>query len=117
MDDRITVYEKTTCSTCRSLVKLLQENGIEFDEVDYMIEPIPTAKLKELLRKAKLRPRDVLRTKENTYRELNLADTALTDDQILDAIAKHPELLQRPIVEKGEHAVLARPPEKVLEIL
>jgi arsenate reductase len=113
----ITVYENPVCTTCRSLVMLLQENGVDFDRVDYMIDPIPTPKLKELLRKAKLEPRAVLRTKEAAYRELNLADLSITDEQILGAIANHPELLQRPIVEKGDRAVLARPPEKVLEIL
>lgn len=116
-DETITVYEQPTCTTCRSLVKLLQDHGVDFDRVDYMIDPIPTPKLKELLRKAKLKPRDVLRTKEAAYRELNLADTSVSDEQILAAIADHPELLQRPIVEKGDRAVLARPPEKVRDIL
>jgi arsenate reductase len=116
-DERITVYEKTTCTTCSSLVKLLQDHGVDFDRVDYMIDPIPIPKLKDLLRKARLQPRDVLRTTEPVYRDLNLADASLSDDRILAAIADHPELLQRPIVEKGDRAVLARPPEKVREIL
>jgi arsenate reductase len=62
-------------------------------------------------------PREVLRTKERAYRDLSLGRSGITDSEILDAIAKHPELLQRPIVEKGDRALLARPAERVREIL
>ncbi len=62
-------------------------------------------------------PRELLRTKERAYRELSLGRSAIKDSEILDAIAKHPELLQRPIVEKGDRALLARPAERVREIL
>ena len=86
---------------------------MEFERVDYMIDPLPKAKLQELLAKMNVRPRELLRTKEAAYRELGLASDAVTDDQVLDAMAAHPELVQRPIVEKGERAVLARPAERV----
>ena len=112
-DERITVYEKTTCSTCRDLVRLLNENGVEFERVDYMIDPLPKTKLQELLAKMNMRPRELLRTNEAAYRDLGLASDAVTDEQILDAMVSHPELVQRPIVEKGERAVLARPVERV----
>ena len=111
----LTVYEKPTCTTCRSLATLLTEQGIDFERVNYHVEPLPEEKIRELLRKAGLRPADALRRKEPLVRELALESKA--DDEILAAMAEHPELLQRPIVERGDRAVLARPVERVLELL
>ena len=109
----ITVYEKPTCTTCRNLARLLAERGIDFERVDYFIDPLPAARLRELLKKAGLRPRDVVRMKEPGASELSLDD----DESTLQALVQRPELLQRPIVERGERAVLARPVENVLELL
>jgi len=116
-DERLRIYEKPTCTTCRTVVRLLREGGVEFDRIDYTIDPIPRPKLEELLGKMGMRPRDLLRTREKVYRELGLADTELSDDALLDAMAEHPELVQRPILERGPRAVLARPPERASEIL
>ena|SRR5687767_13252256 len=115
MSEKLTVYEKPTCTTCRNLAMLLQEKGYEFDRINYFIDPIGRPKLEELLRKMKAKPRDIMRLKEAKYHELALDDA--TDDELLNALVQYPELVQRPIVEKGDRAVLARPPEKVLEIL
>jgi arsenate reductase len=109
----LTVYEKPTCTTCRRLAALLTERGIDFDRVDYIIDPLTESQLRRLLEKARLRPRDVVRMKENGARELALDD----DEATLKALVARPELLQRPIVEQGDRAVLARPPENVLELL
>lgn len=109
----ITVYEKPTCTTCRRLSTLLSERGIDFERVDYFIDPLGEDQLRALLAKAGLRPRDVVRMKEPGARELPLDD----DEATLQALVERPELLQRPIVERGERAVLARPPENVLELL
>jgi arsenate reductase len=109
----LTVYEKPTCTTCRRLAALLTERGIDFDRVDYIIDPLTESQLRRLLEKARLRPRDVVRMKENGARELALDD----DEATLKALVARPELLQRPIVERGDRAVLARPPENVLELL
>lgn len=111
--NRLTVYEKPTCTTCRRLAALLTERGIEFKRVDYLLEPLNESELRALLHKAGLRPRDVVRTKEPTATGLPLDD----DEAILRALASHPELLQRPLVECDDRAVLARPPEKVLELV
>jgi arsenate reductase len=111
--EKITVYEKPTCSTCRRLFALLTERGIDFERVDYILDPLGDEKLRSLLSKAGLRPRDVVRMKEPGARELPLDD----DEATLQALVRQPALLQRPIVERGARAVLARPPEKVLEIL
>ena len=98
-------------------MRLLRESGVEFEKIDYTIDPIPRSKLAEVIRKMGIKPRDLLRTKEAAYRDLGLADPAVTDDQILDAMAAHSELIQRPIVEVGDRAVMARPVARVKEIL
>lgn len=113
----LTVYEKRTCTTCRKLSALLEERGVEAEKVDYFVEPLDEPRLRELLRKAGLRPADVLRTKEDAYRDLRLADREPEDDELIALLVEHPELLQRPIVERGDRTVLARPPERVLELL
>ena len=113
----ITVYQKPTCTTCRQVHAALRDAGVDFDAVDYYTDPISKTKLKELLRKMKMSPRELLRTKEETYRKLRLGERDLTDDEIVDLMVKHPDLIQRPIVEKGSRAILARPAERLKEIL
>jgi arsenate reductase (glutaredoxin) len=113
----LTVYEKPTCTTCRKLGALLEERGIEFERVNYHIDPLPEEKIRDLLRKAGVGPRELLRTKEPEYRELGLDSNEVSDDELIAAMVEHPQLLQRPLVERGDRAVLARPPERVLEIL
>jgi arsenate reductase len=113
----LTIYQKPTCTTCRTVMKMLQQSGVDFDAINYYIEPIPRAKLKDLLRKMGIKPRGLLRSKEPIYKQLRLAERNLSDDQLVDLMVKHPDLIQRPIIEKGERAILARPPERIKEIL
>jgi arsenate reductase len=113
----LTFYEKPTCTTCRKTAKLLAERGVDFERVNYFVEPLGEAKLRELLRKAGLRPREAMRTKEPIYRELGLASSEHSDDELIALMVEHPDLVQRPIVERDERAVLARPPERVLDLL
>jgi arsenate reductase len=111
------MYQKPTCTTCRAVMKMLQQAGVDFDAINYYIEPIPRAKLKGLLKKMGIKPRGLLRSKESIYKQLRLAERNLSDDQLVDLMVKHPDLIQRPIIEKGERAILARPPERIKEIL
>ena len=113
----LTVYEKRTCTTCRNLAELLAERGIDFDRVEYHVEGLPEDKLRELLRKAGVGPRDVLRAREPLAQELNLVEAPPPDDELIRLMAEHPVLVQRPIVERGDRAVLARPVERVLDLL
>jgi len=111
----LTVYEKPTCTTCRNLATLLAERGIDFERVDYHVDPLPEAKIRELLRKAGIGPREALRMREDGATEL--AESDISDDDLIRLMAERPALLQRPIVERGDRAVLARPVERVLEVL
>ena len=97
--------------------KLLRESGVSFEKVNYYLEPLTKKKLVELLAKMKLRPRDILRTSEAIYKELRLGTGEFTDDEIVSLMVKHPDLIQRPIVERGKRAVLGRPTENVKELL
>lgn len=113
----ITIYQKPTCTTCWQVYKILQESGVDFATVNYYNDPISKKKLKELLEKLKLHARQLLRTKEDIYRKLNLANRNLSEDELIDVMVKHPDLIQRPIVEKGKKAILVRPAERIREIL
>ncbi len=97
--------------------RLLRESGVEFEKVNYYIEPLTKKKLAQLIDKMKISPRDLLRTSEQVYRELGLAKKELSDDELIDLMTKHPDLIQRPIVERGSRAVLGRPVENVKVLL
>ncbi len=114
---KLTIYQKPTCSTCRETVKLVQASGAEFATVNYYEEPFTKAKLKGLLKKARLKAMDIVRTKEEVYKKLQLAKKDLTDDQLVDLMLKHPDLIQRPLVEMGEKVILARPAETVKKLV
>ena len=110
----IVVYEKRTCTTCRRLAELLAERGVDFERVEYHVEGLAEDELRDLLAKAGLSAREALRMREEGAAEL--AATA-DEDAIVAAMVARPELLQRPIVVNGDRAVLARPVERVLEIV
>ena len=114
---KITIYQKPTCSTCRQVYSVLKESGVDVESVNYYVDPIPKSKLKELLKKMGIPAAGLLRTKEAIYRELRLSEKKLTDDEIIGLMVKHPDLIQRPIVERGAKAILARPAERIREIL
>jgi arsenate reductase len=97
--------------------KLLRASGVDFEKVNYYNQPLTKKKLAELIKKMKIKPRDLLRTSEAIYRELGFAKHELTDDEIISLMVKHPDLIQRPIVERGNRAVLGRPIENVKTLL
>jgi arsenate reductase len=115
-DDTIVIYQKPTCTSCRQVYNALKEKGVAMDSVDYYLDPIPAEKLRELLRKMDMPARALLRTKEPIYRELGLATSNLSDDHIIDLMVAHPDLIQRPIVERGARAILARPAERLADL-
>lgn len=114
---KITIYQKPTCTTCRQVYNILKESGVDFSGVDYYVNPLTKTKLTQLIRKSGMPPQDFLRRKEAVYKELGLSGDEIDGRKAVDLMLKYPDLLQRPIVEKGAKAVLARPAEKVREIL
>lgn len=116
MAEQITIYQKPTCTTCRQAIQLLKASGQPFTAINYYETPLTKAKLKALLKKANLKARDLLRTKEEIYKKLKLGEKTLTEEELLDVMVKHPDLIQRPLVEKGERVILARPPETIKEL-
>ena len=113
----ITIYQKPTCTTCRQAVQLLKDSGKPFTAVNYYEQSFTKSQLKHLLKKAGLSPKDVLRTKEEIYQELGIAKKTLSDDALLDLMVQHPDLIQRPIVEKGDQVILARPADSIKKLL
>jgi arsenate reductase len=111
----ITVYDVNTCTTCRELARLLEERGVAFDRVEYHVSGVTEPELRGLLAKAGARAHDFLRQREAAAVELDSA--ALDDDALIAAMVANPALVQRPIVVRGDRAVLARPVERVLELL
>lgn len=97
--------------------KLLRERGVPFERVNYYIEPLSKKKLTELVRKMGIKPRELLRKSEPVYKELGLSDGEFTDSELIALMVEHPDLMQRPIVERGDRAVLGRPTENVKELL
>ncbi len=113
----LTIYEKPTCSKCREVNRLLRESGVPFEKVNYYIDPLSEEKLRELLKKMKLGARDLLRSSEAIYKELGLRNSQHSDDELIALMVKHPDLIQRPIVERGSRAVLGRPVENITPLL
>ena len=114
-DAATTVYFNPRCSKCRSARALLEERGRQATYVHYLEDAPTRVELERLMRQLGIgSPRDMMRTGEAIYAELGLADA--DDARLLDAIVAHPILLERPIVVRGERAVIARPPERLLEL-
>lgn len=117
MNERMIVYQKPTCSKCRETLALLRESGAEFDAVNYYEQPLTVERLRELIDKLGVPARDVLRRDEPLARGLKLGEGGLSDDELIKIMVENPDLIQRPIVVRGDEAVLCRPPEKVKRLL
>ncbi|MYM65008.1 arsenate reductase (glutaredoxin) [Pseudomaricurvus sp. HS19] len=113
----VTIYHNPRCSKSRQTLALLEENGIAPEVVQYLETPPDADTLRELLGKLGIGARDLLRKGEDDYKELNLKDPSLSEQQLIEAMVSHPKLIERPIVVKGGKAVLGRPPENVLELI
>ena len=116
MSERIKIYQKPTCSKCRTTIGMLRDRGADFDSINYYEKPLTVDELRKLIGKLGIAPRELLRKGEQVYRDLGLAKRELTDDELIQLMVDHPDLIQRPIVVKGDKAVLGRPPENVDEL-
>ena len=117
MSADVTIYHNPRCSTSRNALALLQERGIEPRVIEYLKTPPSRAELKAIAKATGEPLRALVRAKQAEYAELGLEDTALTDDQLIDAMLAHPVLINRPIVVTPRGARLGRPLERVLEVL
>ncbi|MGI4840425.1 MAG: arsenate reductase (glutaredoxin) [Janthinobacterium lividum] len=113
----LTLYHNPRCSKSRSALELLEARGLAPTIVRYLDTPPDAATLKTLLDKLGLSARQLLRTGEDEYKALELADSSLSDSALIDAMVAHPKLIERPILVNGDKAIIGRPPENVLEIL
>ncbi|MDP9393099.1 MAG: arsenate reductase (glutaredoxin) [Actinomycetota bacterium] len=112
----VTVWYNPRCSKCRGADALLAEHGVSAEKLRYLDDPPSRAEIERVLALLGLEdPRGMMRTGEPVYRELGLADA--TRDELLDAMTTHPVLIERPIVVRADRAVVARPPERLLELL
>lgn len=113
----VLIYHNSRCFKSRGTLELLQARGIEPEVINYLDTPPSVGQLKTLLGLLGMTPRQLLRTGEAAYQELGLADPALSDDALLEAMTAHPKLIERPIVVANGRAAIGRPPEAVLAIL
>ena len=113
----LTLYHNPRCSKSRGALELLEARGLTPTVVRYLDTPLTAAQLTDLLRKLNISARQLVRTGEEDYKILNLADDSLSEAQLIQAMATHPKLIERPILVVGDKAVIGRPPEKILEIL
>ncbi|MBC3271974.1 MULTISPECIES: arsenate reductase (glutaredoxin) [Pseudomonas] len=113
----LTLYHNPRCSKSRGALELLEARGLTPTIVRYLETPLSAVQIKALLGKLGISARQLLRSGEEEYKTLNLADASLSEQQLIDAIAAHPKLMERPILEAGDKAIIGRPPENVLELL
>ena len=113
----VTIWHNPKCSTSRKVLEAIRDKGIEPHVVAYLETPPSAAEIKAVLAKAKMSARALLRKKEPAYRAKGLDDEALSEAAIIRALTQEPVLIERPVVIAGRRAVLARPPERVFEVI
>jgi arsenate reductase (glutaredoxin) len=116
-EDKLRIYIKPTCTTCRKALGILNAEGAAFEAINYYEKPFSKKGLTELIKKLNITPKDLLRKKEKVYKELGLSNRDLSDSEIIDLMIKYPDLIQRPIVDGKGKVILARPAEEIKKIL
>lgn len=111
------LYHNPRCSKSRAALELLEQRGLTPKVVRYLETPPSVAELTSILARLGIRPRQLLRSGEEEYKRLDLANASLSDEQIIAAMVAHPKLIERPILIVGNTAAIGRPPENILEIL
>lgn len=116
MSDKITIYHNGECSKCRGALEIMQEKGIPHNVRWYLTDPLSKEELRILLGKLGMHPSALVRKSEMLYQE-HYQGKQITEEEWLDILTEHPVLIERPIIEQGEKAIVARPPERVFELL
>ncbi|XZF13091.1 arsenate reductase (glutaredoxin) [Chitinophagaceae bacterium MMS25-I14] len=112
----VIIYHNGRCTKSRGALEILQEKGIEHEVRYYLMEPLNKKELKALLKKLGIKAEELVRKSEPLYKE-HYKDRKLTNEQWIAAMVENPILIERPIVENGDRAVIARPPERLSEVL
>ncbi len=113
----VTIWHNPRCSKSRQTLQLLQDRGIQPVILEYLKTPPDAAAVRRTLDLLNLSPRELMRSGEQEYKDQNLSDPSLSDDQLIAAMVATPKLIQRPVVFAGNRAAIGRPPESVLDIL
>lgn len=111
------ILHNPRCSKSRETLQLLQANDVQPQVIEYLKEPPTASELRDILSKLDRRPNELIRNKEAVYKELELGQRDLSDDELIQVMTQHPKLIERPIVIRGEQARVGRPPQQVLELL
>ena len=111
------IFHNSRCSKSRQALQILQDSNCDIEIINYLETDLDVSLIKDVLKKLSLKPRDILRTSEQDYKDNNLKEDNLSDDVLIDYMIKYPKLIERPIVIKGHKAVLGRPPENILELI
>ena len=115
-EEPVVIYHNPCCSKSRQALALLRERGVEPEVVEYLEAPLDEDGLRRLLAVLGMKARDLLRRGEAPYRDLDLGQTAKTEDELIAALAAHPILMERPVIRRGGRALVGRPPERVGEL-
>ena len=113
----VTIYHNPRCSKSRQTLKLITEQNIEPEIIEYLKTPPSAAEIRNLLKLLKLSPREIMRKGEAVYKSMDLDNPEMGDDNLINAMVANPILIERPIVICGNQAVIGRPPEKVINII
>lgn len=112
----ITIWHNPKCSKSREAMEIVQKSNCSAEVVKYLEEKPDAKKIKAVLKMLGITPRELMRTKEDIYKELNLLEKK-SDEALIEAMAKHPKLIERPIIIKGDKAIIGRPTERIAEFL
>jgi arsenate reductase len=113
----VTIYFNPKCSKCRLSIEILEKEGQHAEVIEYLNTPPDAGTLNSILDMLGMEPRDLIRKHEKEYAEAGLDNPDLSREQLINAMTKHPRLIERPIVIKNGKAIIGRPPEKILDIL
>ena len=111
------IFHNPRCSKSRQALQLLKDNNCKIEIISYLEIDLKVSLIKDILKKLTLKPRDILRKGEQEYKDNNLKKDNLSEEDLINYMIKYPKLIERPIVVKGDKAVIGRPPEKVLELI
>ena len=111
------IFHNSRCSKSRQALQILQDSNCDIEIINYLETDLDVSLIKDVLKKLSLKPRDILRTIEQDYKDNNLKQDDLSDDDLIEYMIKYPKLIERPIVIKGHAAVLGRPPENIFNLI